>query len=61
MTVSYKLGDRNDYISKIQRALNEIVYSGLKTDGFFGQQTKDSLQDWQIYFGIEPDLSLIHI
>lgn len=55
MTVSYKLGDRNDYISKIQRALNEIVYSGLKTDGFFGQQTKDSLQDWQIYFGIEPD------
>lgn len=54
MTQLFKLGDRDPWISKIQRAINEIIYTRLETDGYFGENTKISLQDLQVYFNIEP-------
>lgn len=55
MSQTFSQGDSNDWISKIQRALNEIIYSKLITDGNFGEQTKHSLQDWQLFFKLTPD------
>lgn len=42
------------YIAKIQRSLNEILYSNLVEDGEFGSQTVKVLQDWQLAHGYEP-------
>lgn len=54
MTQTFRLGDRDPWISKIQRAVNEIIYTQLDTDGYFGDNTKMALQDLQVYFKIEP-------
>ena len=45
---------KDPYIVKIQRSLNEILYSNLVEDGEFGSKTVQALQDWQIAHGYEP-------
>jgi len=54
MSEIFKMGDSSPWIAKIQRAINEIIYSNLDTDGVFGQDTKLALQDIQVYFKIDP-------
>lgn len=48
MTQVFKVGDKNPYISKIQRFLNRALNIKLVADGGFGQLTKSALQDWQV-------------
>ena len=54
MPRTFSSGNQDPWISKIQRALNEIIYSDLVTDGQFGESTKHALQDWQLTFKLEP-------
>lgn len=54
MPHTFSSGNKDPWISKIQRALNEIIYSDLVTDGQFGESTKHALQDWQVTFKLEP-------
>lgn len=54
MPHTFSSGNKDPWISKIQRALNEIIYSDLVTDGEFGESTKYALQDWQVTFKLEP-------
>jgi hypothetical protein len=47
MTTVYKKGDKDPYIAKIQRALNETVKLNLLADGEFGEKTEQALKAWQ--------------
>ena len=49
MTKEFKKGDRDPYIAKIQRALNEQLRDiTLKPDGDFGAMTENALKNWQL-------------
>lgn len=54
MSQTFSVGNKDPWISKIQRAINEIIHSNLLTDGEFGEKTKLALQDWQLFFQLEP-------
>ena len=51
----FKVGDKDQWIAKIQRALNEIIYSNLVTDGQYGERTGFAITEWQKMFNLTPD------
>jgi hypothetical protein len=54
MSTIVKGAPHNVDVAKMQRSLNEIIYSNLREDGDFGDNTEKALQDWQLLHGYEP-------